>query len=119
MFDNLLSETGLPKLLKAYLIACKVEGKSPKTLEIYRQFINQYLQFARDNNLADISTYNVRLFLLSLQERFLSPATVNVYYRTLNTFFSWLEVEGIIKESPMLKIKLPRVPRKIMRPFSR
>lgn len=117
------NDADLPKLLNGYLIACKVEGKSPKTLEGYCQAISGFVLFVQGNNLpqkvSEISANDVRLFLLSLQERGLSPYSIRTYYRTLKTFFNWLESEGFIKESPMVRIRSPRLPRKIIRPFSR
>jgi site-specific recombinase XerD len=38
------------------------------------------------------------------------PATANNRYRGLQSFFKWLEEEGEIRESPMAKMKPPRVP---------
>ena len=64
------------------------------------------------------SASSVRLFLLSLQDRQLLPHTVHIYYRSLNTFFSWLETEGLIAKSPMANIKPPKVPRQVIKPFS-
>ncbi len=46
-------------------------------------------------DVAEISNNHIRLFLLSLQERNLSPSTVNTYYRVLHSFFSWLVNEYI------------------------
>ena len=121
--DSLPAQTELGKLLKNYLIADKVEGKSEKTLFIYSQVVGHFIQFAHANNFPDeaasITASHVRLFLLSFQERGLAPASVNAYYRALNTFFNWLVNEGFIEKSPMQNIKPPRVPKKIIKPFSR
>ena len=121
--DLLPAQTELGRLLKNYLIADKVEGKSPSTLVIYCRVAGYFIQFAHANNFPDeaasITASHVRLFLLSLQERGLAPASVNAYYRALNTFFNWLVNEGFIEKSPMQTIKPPRIPRKVVKPFSR
>jgi len=121
--DVLLSENELPKFVKLYLETCKVEGKSPKTLERYGQNLLSFLVFSQANNFpqeaAELSAHDMRLFLLSHQERGVAPETVHQYYRVLNTFFNWLENEELIEVSPMRKVRPPKVPKKIMRPFTR
>lgn len=124
--DLLPTDNQLTIFLKKYLIACHVEGKSPSTLSIYGQMIGQFIRFSDQHGFPDdpgkVTASDIRLFLLSQQQRGLSPASVNAYYRPLKTFFNWLVTEGFINEkpgSPMEKIKPPRIPRKIVRPFSR
>ena len=38
------------------------------------------------------------------------PATANNRFRGLQTFFNWLTEEGEVKDSPTLRMKLPKVP---------
>jgi len=109
-------------LLKYYLLACKVDGKSPLTIASYSQRVGEFTKFIGQNNLSDevasISSNEVRLFLLHLIEKEVNPSTINAYYRVLKTFFNWLVNESILGKSPMVAIKPPRVPRKIIKPFS-
>jgi len=79
--------------------------------------LGQFVRFSQEER-EPISASSVRLFLLSLQDRQLPPHTVHIYYRSLNTFFSWLEAEGLIAKSPMANIKPPKVPRQVIKPFS-
>jgi len=75
-----------------------------------RQLINTYqirlglfVQFAEANGFpqADqLTSNNVRMFLLSLNDRHLQPATVHAYHRALRTWFSWLVNENLLKENP-------------------
>jgi len=51
MLDHLLTENELTKLLKTYLIACKVESKSPSPLVIYSRVVSYFVQFAQANSL--------------------------------------------------------------------
>jgi len=121
--DNLPVSNELEKALCGYLLSCKVEGKTPKTLEIYDLAITRFVRFAQDNHLplnpAEISAGDVRLYLLHCYERGLKPSSVHAYYRSLRTFFNWLESEELIKASPMKNIKPPRLPKQLVKPFSR
>jgi len=121
--ECLLTSTSLPKLLNFYLVSCKVEGKSPPTLDIYSLSISYFIRFAQANKLPldvlEVSVHDIRLFLLSCQERNLRPASVHAYYRSLRTFFNWLVSEGVIEISPMSNIKPPKLPKQLIKPFSR
>ena len=44
-------------------------------------------------------------------KKLLSPSTVDTYMRVLQGFFTWCATEGKIKESPFIKIKLPKLKR--------
>ncbi|MBL7124627.1 MAG: tyrosine-type recombinase/integrase [Dehalococcoidales bacterium] len=120
--DTLTTSDNLANLLRGYLLSCKVEGKSPKTLESYRQVAVNYIAFAKAHDLPlnapDITPDYIRSYLLSLQEKGLSPFSSSSYYRTLHAFFSWLKSQGLMKESPMERMKAPKTPRKIIKPFS-
>lgn len=121
--DVLLFQNPLYRLLRSYLIACEVEGKTEATLSVYSNTARYFINYLNQNQLPTepekITTDDVRLFLLASKNRGLSPATVNQYYRTLRTFFGWLVTNGYLKRSPMENIKPPKIPSEIIKPFSR
>jgi site-specific recombinase XerD len=104
-------------LVEYYLLSCKVEQKSPQTLLVYSQRLNDLLRFTDLNsyNSADsITPYVVRLFLSWLQDRGLCANTIRAYYRALHSFFAWLIREDMMSEHPMTSIKPPKVPKKLV-----
>ena len=109
---SLFSKDEGSRLLVGYLLACKVEDKSPLTLAGCRQRLTAFIGFIRRSNqgvhIAQISASDIRLFLLFLKERGVSPVIINVYYRVLPTFFNWLINEGQLEQSPLRNIKAPR-----------
>lgn len=52
---------------------------------------------------------HVESFITELLERW-KPATAHNRYRALNSFFRWLVDEGELRESPMARMKPPRLP---------
>jgi len=112
----------LNRHLKNYLISCKVEGKSPATIATYTQRLTDFYHFIAScetpDGMKQLSSSEVRLYMLSLQERQVSPATVYAYYRSLKTYFNWLINEDVLDTSPMGRIKPPRVPRVLVKPFT-
>jgi site-specific recombinase XerD len=94
----------------------KAENKSPQTLMAYGYAVSQFVDYLRrfdpvsgSNPVTAIRAEHVEGFLADvLQHR--SPATANNRYRGLQQFFSWLEAEREIVESPMAHMKPPRIP---------
>ncbi len=122
ILDLSLSDNGLGNSLTTYLLSCKVEDKTPSTLDSYSQRLGTFSRFIAQRNLANtpenITVHHIRLFMLSLKEHGLETSTIDAYYRSLRTFFNWLVSEGIIRSTPMANIKKPRLPKKLIRPFS-
>ena len=111
----------LKSFLKYYLLSCKVDGKSQATIDTYQIRLGLFVQFAEANGFpqaGQLTSNNIRMFLLSLNDRHLQPATVHAYHRALRTWFTWLVNEGLLEKTPMQNIKPPRLPKKIPHPFS-
>jgi integrase/recombinase XerC len=110
----------LPGYLQAFLIASKVNGLSPVTLRGSEYMISTFVSFCFDLGLSDpkkATADDVRLFMLKLQETNNSQSIYD-YYRTIKRFFNWLIEEELLKVSPMLKIKPPKVEQRVIVPFS-
>lgn len=91
----------------------RAENLSPRTQETYTESARQLAEFLADKGMplyvAKIKREHVEAFITSLLERW-KPATANNRFRGLQAFFNWLVDEGEVKESPMAKMKPPRVP---------
>jgi len=117
---HMIAPTELHATLETFLISCRVDELSPRTIVDYQQKVSSFIRFAVENSAAappDVTTHHVRLFLLSLQDR-CSAITVKDYYTALHRFFNWLVAEGVIEVNPMAKIRKPRVPQKIINTFT-
>lgn len=104
-------------LMNAWILACRAEGKSPLTVDSYRQRIGDFVRFVQQNG-GNMGNYEVRLYLVSLQNRGLSKNTVSTYYRIIRTFANWTVAEGLIDSDPIPNVRPPRVPQTKPRPFS-
>lgn len=98
---------------KASRGTCEAENLSPRTIQTYMESTRQMAEFlagqGMPQDVANIRREHVESFIAYLLERW-KPATANNRYRGLQSFFKWLEEEGEIRESPMAKMKPPRVP---------
>ena len=126
----------LSQLITAYRLCASTEGKSPKTIQIVTSSLKYLEQFLNSQSLPTdvtlISHNELRFFINYLQHktRFsdhpfvsaqpggLSAHSVNAYMRSLSAFWSWLISEGIISENPFRRVKIPRVPHKVVQTFS-
>lgn len=121
------TDISLATLVEEYLITCRLEGKTPKTIRGYREKLSRYVNTV-GGTLADFSLSTARAYVASLQSanKFeshpfrllikepLSVMTVRNHIRALTAFSSWLEREDYTKRNELAKLKAPRAPRKVM-----
>ena len=126
-FDALIQNQG---------ICLSTEGRSQNTIDWYASNLRRFLKFLRDRKLPDevqdIGVAEARSFIFYLQnevtrwesslytreKKRLSPFSVQGYARTIKAFWSWLAAEGYISNNPMEKMKIPRVPQKVIATFT-
>ena len=130
LLESLVSTTSLESLAKGYILNCKTEGKSPKTISISEMILGKFIWYCDQNNFPDVnqlSVIHIRQFfsyLANAEHRWnstspaarrpVSKTTVNVYFRTLRTFFNWLQREDIIKDNPFSYLKTPKTDKKVI-----
>lgn len=114
VLDNLPNQISYARHLKDYLDTCKVEGKSPRTIEVYQINIQRYLSVIAPQSPNPVNTLS---YLASLRDKHYAPATIHQVFRSLRTWFNWLVKCDIITKSPMSNIRAPKVPQRIHRTF--
>jgi site-specific recombinase XerD len=86
---------------------------SPKTVLTYSEAVAQLTVYlsaqGMPTEVAKIRREHIEAFILSLLAKY-KPATAHNRYRGLQSFFRWLETEGEVRETPMSRMKPPRVP---------
>lgn len=131
-----LTEPNFEDLIQNHAYCLTAEGRSQKTIDWYAANLKRFLRFLKSRNMSvsvkDIGIPEVRRFIHHLQSEVvrwedkpdvndtgrLSPFSVQGYVRTIKAFWSWLLEEGYIKENPIARLKLPRVPRKVIATFT-
>jgi site-specific recombinase XerD len=86
---------------------------SPATLSTYGAAVRQLDRFLTARGMptapAAISREHVEAFISDVLANW-KPATAHNRYRALRAFFGWVAEEGEIRESPMARMKPPRLP---------
>ncbi len=92
---------------------CRAGNLSPRTIETYtdsaRQFVAYLAEHELPQDLSALRREHVEAFIASQLERF-KPATAHNRYRGVQAFFRWALDEGLVAESPMARMKPPRLP---------
>ena len=133
--DNLFDTASLDSLAEGHILSCRSEGKSPRTVAIYGTVLRNFLWYCKKAGVPTraerITPQHIRAFLWyvgSEEHRWdsTSPAamrpgnsaTVNCYYRSLHSFFNWLEREELLAVNPFGRLKAPKRERKVIRALS-
>jgi site-specific recombinase XerD len=130
LFQSLVTITSLESLIKGYLLGCRTENKSPKTISGYEMVLRNFLWYVKANGLPDIqkiTTTHIKYFLMYLTseshrwnstspsaKRSVNSATISTYFRRLRTFFNWATKEELIAENPFKNLKSPKTENKII-----
>ena len=86
---------------------------SPHTVESYRRDIGVFARQWGDASLSDISSQDIRSFLLSLRKKGLSAASIARSLSSLKSFFRFLVIEDHIQINPAEVLESPRAWRKL------
>ena len=99
--------------IESYGRHLRAENLSPRTQQTYTESAHQLACFLTEQGMpqdvASITREHVEAFITHLLERW-KPATANNRFRGCQSFFKWLAEEGEIRESPMARMRPPKVP---------
>lgn len=102
---ELMLYEGLPKEFEIYLVAKKIEGRSPGTLLLYKIRLQDMFDTIQ-KNVVDITANDIRIYLYQLQQkRHVSDRTLDGCRLILNGFFKWCWEEGYISRNPCSSIR--------------
>jgi len=124
----------LSDALLAYRICAQAEGKSRKTMRWIMSSVTYFSDFLgpERQDIDGITGNDLRQFIIALQRRpkFLnhpynkpkqekiSAQSIETYARAIRAFFGYLHREEMIDRNPMEKVKMPKVPKKVVPTFS-
>ena len=131
-------ETSLKSLVKGFVLTKQTEGKSPRTVEYYRDNLRRFLWYAEKHSWPDdirlLTEWHIKEFLgyvatethrWGLEDNGsessqckASLSTVHHYFVVLSCFFNWLVQEGFLQENPMARIRVARPKPRVIIPYS-
>ena len=112
----------LDEAIAAYLAACDVEGKSPRTVDAYAETLGMFhvicLQRGLPQRVSDFRPAHVYAFLKVIADRGVSLGTRHRRFRETRAFFSWCTRMGGCSRSPFIGIPNVKVEQKVIQPLS-
>ena len=104
----------LSESLDDYRLSLHASGKSKSTQAVYTLALGYLDAFlaaqGMPRTLSGIRREHIEAWLGSVRDAGRAPATVSVYYRSLQPFWRWAIEEGFVRESPMGNMRPPIVP---------
>ena len=105
-------------ILEEFLAAKRLEGRSEKTLHLYRFTVTKLIERI-DKNICIVTTDDIRNYLAWYQmEHGVSKATIDGIRRNLSSLYRWLEDEDYVFESPLRRIRKIKVTKKVKEAYS-
>jgi integrase/recombinase XerD len=105
------------EVLQHFLLDCKVRNLSPKTVKWYEDSLSLTFEEIGIDYVADIKPGHYQDWILELQDRELSPNTINGRLRALKSFYNYcdgrFEFDNVLKDIKLLKER-----KTVIKPFS-
>ncbi|MHB0858012.1 MAG: tyrosine-type recombinase/integrase [Anaerolineae bacterium] len=111
----------LQAALEAFLLSREAMRCSPKTLEHYGYTLGAFARFLATGHIhavQAITPQHIRAYLVDLQRRGLKDTTQHAHARGIKTFLRWLVEEGDLEVSPMARVRMPRLAKRVPEPFA-
>lgn len=115
--STLADENASSDLLDTFLSAKSLEGRSAKTIDLYRYIISKFLS-AVNTPVPQINVYHIRKHLSDRKAEGKSDTTIDNSRNILRSFFGWLHREGLIERNPMENIAPIKTQKKVRVPYS-
>ena len=111
----------LSNLINGFLLDCKARSLAAGSIErAYNPVLIELCRFLNDPEIADITTDDLRRFVVYLDEsRPLAQWTLFRYIRVTKRLFNWAEQEQILAKNPAAKVKNVRLPKGRVETFAK
>ena len=106
---------------EAFLLDRDAARCMPKTMTHYTYTLGIFvgwLQQQAVNSPQELTAHHIRAYLVELQRRGLKDTTQHAHARGIKTWLRWLVDEGELEDSPMRRVSMPRLEKRIQPPFS-
>jgi site-specific recombinase XerD len=115
------SLTPLDLHYESFLLDRQAQRCTPKTLTHYTYTLGTFVGSLQQHGISvptEITSHHIRAYLVELQRRGLKDTTQHAHARGIKTWLRWLVNEGELHESPMVRVSMPRLDKRIQPPFS-
>lgn len=103
-----------------FLLDCKIRRLSPRTIEFYNCQILPFLRWCSQRQIVSVAAVmpaHIRAYLAEKLECNLSDYTLHAIARSLRAYLNFCVREELLQVSPMKKVSMPKVERRILPSF--
>lgn len=104
----------LDEAAASYRRHLRAANKAPATISVYMAALAKFRVYLADHGmpgtLDGIRREHIESWIVAMAESGLKPASVSVYFRSLQPFWAWAVSEDEIPRSPMERMRPPAVP---------
>lgn len=103
--------------MRIFLDAKRIEGRAESTIHRYEYIINRVLDGIHVP-IKSVSTYHIRDYLTAMKNHGDADKTIESERSVINSFFGWLQREGLIDRNPCANVCAVKCAKKVRLPFS-
>lgn len=112
----------LEDVCEEYYYYCSARGFTKKTMINKRQELKQLLTYLAEKrgikDLENVTHFDLNSYIRQKQKAGLQPQSIVSMSKIVGAFFNWCVKEEYLEESPMKKVIVPKVPKKVMEGLS-
>lgn len=105
-----------------FMLDARARHCTPRTLATYDSRLKPFIHWCDQNGvkiLSDVTPSTIRLYIVHIQdEKQWASRTVNGVVKAIATLFNYCVRDGLLTESPMKKVIIPKVDKKILPAFT-
>lgn len=119
-YERFVKEKNIAGQYASFMLANEISGLTESTMRYYEQKVGKFIEFCINLGVYDITQIepsHIRLFMLKIKETN-NPMSRHDFHRAIKRFLNWSIDEGVLLSSPLRNIKPPKVPKKIVKPFT-
>jgi integrase/recombinase XerD len=105
----------------AYRLDAQARRVTQATMRTYKDRLEPFITWCEQQGVtlvSGISSTLLRTYLVHLQDRHLASSTVNGTGRAIKAFLNFCVREGLLNESPMRRVVIPKIDKQILPSFS-
>lgn len=116
--DPAASRVRLASLATEWILDLRVLGRSPRTIGWYEQKIDAFLSATGLVTLSDLTAFELKRYVLGLQDRGLAPNTVHGCFQVVKGLASWAHAQAYPVDPALLRVRAPRLPQVEMETYT-
>ncbi len=105
----------------SFILSLQAAHRTPRTVEYYEEKLRPFVDWLEERHVTEVAGIkpdHIRTFLLEREQAGRAPLTVHHHAATIKAWCNFLVNEDLLADSPMRKVKMPKLNQEILPAFS-